>query len=74
MRLNDERIPVARLAGRVGVLFSDKEPDSRVLFLAADDELNYEAVMRIVDVAKSTTENLRIGIVTAAPVADAQSM
>jgi biopolymer transport protein TolR len=64
VRLNDESIPVADLALRVGELFESREPTDRVLFLAARDELNYEAVMRIVDVAKSGARGLRIGLVT----------
>jgi hypothetical protein len=35
-----------------------------VLFLAADDRLNYEVILRIVDLAKSGVEDLRIEFVT----------
>jgi biopolymer transport protein ExbD len=37
-----------------------------VLFLAADDRLNYEGVLRIVDRAKAEADGLRIGLVTRA--------
>jgi len=64
VRVDDERLPVAELAGRVSEIFATREGPERVLFLAADDGLNYEGVMRIVDVAKSEAEGLRIGLVT----------
>ena len=64
VRVNDELLPVADLAVRLDEIFSSREPEDRVLFLAAQEELNYEGVMRIVDVAKSGVEGLRIGLVT----------
>ena len=67
VRLNDEVLPVAALADRVGETFDPRPKDQRVLFLAADDRLNYEGVMRIVDLAKSGAEGLRIGLVTENP-------
>jgi hypothetical protein len=35
-----------------------------VLFLAADDRLNYEGVLRIVDLAKSGVDELKIEFLT----------
>jgi len=35
-----------------------------VLFLDADDRLNYEGVLRIVDLAKSNVEDLKIDFIT----------
>jgi len=64
VRLNDEELPVTDLAARIGEIFAAREATDRVLFLAADDQLNYEGVMRIVDVAKSGVDGLRIGLVT----------
>ena len=64
VRVNDELVPVADLAGRLGEIFSTREPADRVLFLAAQEELNYEGVMRIVDLAKTGALGLRIGLVT----------
>jgi len=64
VRLNDELVPAAELAGRLGEIFASREPADRVLFLAAQEELNYEAVMRIVDLAKTGVDGLRIGLVT----------
>jgi hypothetical protein len=37
----------------------------KVLFLAAQDKLNYEGVMRIVDICRTAAgEDLKLGIVT----------
>lgn len=63
VRVNDELVPVVDLAGRLGEIFGTRAPADRVLFLAAQEELNYEGVMRIVDVAKSGVDGLRIGLV-----------
>jgi biopolymer transport protein ExbD len=64
VRINDERVAVTDLADRVAEIFATREGPDRVLFLAANERLNYEGVMRIVDVAKSRVEGLRIGLVT----------
>jgi biopolymer transport protein ExbD len=64
VRVNEEIIPVHELAPRLQEIFEPREPTERVLFLAAQEQLNYEGVMRIVDVAKSGVEGLRIGLVT----------
>jgi biopolymer transport protein ExbD len=64
VRINDVVVPVTDLADRLDEIFAIREPEQRVLFLAAQEELNYEGVMRIVDIAKSRVEGLRIGLVT----------
>ena len=64
VRINDELVAVSDLASHLGEIFSPRAPADRVLFLAAQEELNYEGVMRIVDIAKSGVEGLRIGLVT----------
>ena len=62
--LNGQEIPVADLAARVQQMLGSRPSDGRVLFLSADDRLNYEGVLRIVDLAKSGVEDLRIEFVT----------
>ena len=58
--LDDQEISAAELPGRVATLLSGQPADKRVLFLAADDRLNYEGVLRIVDLAKSRVDDLSI--------------
>jgi biopolymer transport protein TolR len=61
----DERvIPAADLPARVAEIMSGRPTDQRVLFLAADEQLNYEAVLRVVDLAKSGVNDLKIEFVT----------
>ena len=62
--LDEREIPVADLPVRVAGILGGRPRNQRVLFLAADDRLNYEAVLRIVDLAKSGIEDLRIEFVT----------
>jgi biopolymer transport protein ExbD len=62
--LDAREIPVTDLPVRVAETLSGRPKDQRVLFLAADDRLNYEVILRIVDLAKSGVEGLRIEFVT----------
>jgi biopolymer transport protein ExbD len=61
--LNDEQIPAADLSARVAANLGDRPAEQRVLFLAADDRLNYEGVLRIIDLAKSGVDDLKIEFV-----------
>ena len=63
--LADREIPASELPARVAEVLGGRPRDQRVLFLAADDRLNYEGVLRIVDLAKSGVEDLTIGVITA---------
>ena len=61
--LADQEIPVAELPRRVKEVMGGQPKDQRILFLAADDSLNYEGVLRIVDLAKSGVDDLKIGVI-----------
>ena len=61
--LDEHEIPAADLPVRVAQILGDRPADQRVLFLAVDSSLNYEAVLRIVDFAKSNVDDLRIEFV-----------
>ena len=61
--LNDETVPAAELPARVADALGSRPPEEHVLFLAADDTLNYEGVLRIIDLAKSRVEDLKIEFV-----------
>jgi biopolymer transport protein ExbD len=58
--LADQKIPPSELPQRVANLLGARPPEKRVLFLAADDRMNYEGVLRILDLAKSNVEDLKI--------------
>ena len=62
--LDEHEIPVADLPARVAEILGGRSTGKRVLFLDADDRLNYEAVLRIVDLAKSGVDDLRIEFIT----------
>ena len=61
--LADQKIPAAELPARVAEILGGRPADSRVLFLSADDRLNYEGVLRIVDLAKSSVDDLTIAFI-----------
>jgi biopolymer transport protein TolR len=63
--LADQMIPAAELPVRVADILGSRPPEKRVLFLAADDRLNYEGVLRILDLAKSGVEDLKVEFITA---------
>jgi biopolymer transport protein ExbD len=58
--LANQKIPVDELPARVAEILGSQPEEKRVLFLAADDRLNYEGVLRIIDLAKSGVEDLQI--------------
>ena len=58
--LADQKIPAAELPARVADILGGQPAEKRVLFLAAADRMNYEAVLRIIDLAKSGVEDLKI--------------
>jgi biopolymer transport protein ExbD len=62
--LADQKIPAAELPARVGEILGSRPTEKRVLFLAADDRLNYEGVLRILDLAKSGVEDLKVEFIT----------
>ncbi len=62
--LADREIPATDLPARVAEILGGRPRDQRVLVLAADDQLNYEAILRIVDLAKSNVEDLTIEFIT----------
>jgi biopolymer transport protein TolR len=69
VRVNDEVVQVTDLSDHVAEVFADRVGSDRVLFLAAEEDLNYEGVMRILGLARSGAEDLRIGFVTERKVA-----
>jgi hypothetical protein len=62
--LADRDIPAAELPARVAELLGGRPVEKRVLFIAADNRLNYEGVLRIVDLAKTGVDDLTIEFIT----------
>ncbi len=62
--LGDQTIPATELPARLGEILGSRPAGKRVLFLAADDRLNYEGVLRILDLAKSGDEDLKVEFIT----------
>jgi biopolymer transport protein ExbD len=61
--LADQEFPATELTARIKEVMGGQPPDQRLLFLAADDRLNYEGVLRIVDLAKAGVDDLKIGVI-----------
>ncbi|HKQ60311.1 MAG TPA: biopolymer transporter ExbD [Candidatus Polarisedimenticolaceae bacterium] len=63
--LNKERVAATDLSARIGEIYKNRKAADRVLFLAAEEKLNYEGIIQILDLAKTGGgEDLKIGIVT----------
>jgi biopolymer transport protein ExbD len=62
--LANQDIPAAELPARVAEILGGQPTEKRVLFLDADDRLNYEGVLRIIDLAKSSVEDLKVEFIT----------
>jgi biopolymer transport protein TolR len=62
--LGDQKIAAAELPALVAQILGSRPTEQRVLFLAADDRLNYEGVLRILDLAKSSVEDLKVEFIT----------
>ena len=63
--LADQKIPAAELSARVAQILGGRPAEEHALFVAVDDRLNYEGVLRIIDLAKSGVEDLKIEFVAA---------
>ena len=62
--LADKKIPAAELPARVAEVLGSRPAEKRVLFLAADDRMNYEGVLRILDLAKSGVDDIKVEFIT----------
>jgi len=62
--LNKEEVDVSQLTTRITETFKNQKSQYKTLFLAAEEKLNYEGVIRILDTAKKGDDGLKIGIVS----------
>ena len=65
VQLDDQEVKAADLGAAVAKALGGRPKEKRVLFLAAEDGLNYEGVLRIVDMAKTDLDNVTIEVITA---------
>lgn len=64
VRLNKDSVRVEELARKMDEVFRNRKKIDKVVFLAAEEKLNYEGVMRILDIAKSGAgEDLKVALV-----------
>jgi len=61
--LADQLFPASELTAHIKAVMEGQPKEQRLLFLAADDRLNYEGVLRIVDLAKAGADDLKIGVI-----------
>jgi biopolymer transport protein TolR len=62
--LNKDSVDVAQLPIKIGEIFKNRKSSDKLLFLAAEEKLNYEGIVRILDLARKGDESLKIGIVS----------
>jgi len=62
--LNKEEVDVTQLPTRITEVFKNRKTSDKILFLAAEEKLNYEGIIRILDTAKKGDESLKVGIVS----------
>jgi len=62
--LNKDEVDVVQLPTKIGEIFKNRKAADKILFLAAEEKLNYEAVIRILDLARKGDEAVKIGIVS----------
>ena len=65
VRVNEDKITLADLGRTVEDLYRERRGSDRVLFIAVEDRFNYEAAMRIIDIARTGVQDLKIGVVLA---------
>lgn len=63
--VNDESMTLQELPGKLDAIYKARKKSDRILFLAAQEKLNYEGIVRILDIAKNAVgEDLKIAIVS----------
>ncbi len=62
--LNKDEVDVSQLATKIGDTFRNRKSSDKILFLAAEEKLNYEGIIRILDLARKGDETLKVGVVS----------
>lgn len=72
--INKDPVPVAEMGRRFKETFENRRSIDKILFLAAEEKLNYEGIVKILDIArKAVGEDLKVGIVTDEKIARMES-
>ena len=65
VRINKETVRATDLARRMSEVFKNRKSSDKIMFLAAQEKLNYEGIVQLLDMARAGAgEDLKIGIVT----------
>ena len=62
--LDGNDVAASELPARVAESLNGRPADQHIMFIAADDGMNYEVILRIVDLARSGVDDLRIEFLT----------
>jgi len=62
--LNKDEVEVGQLTTKVAEVFKNRKAVDKILFLAAEEKLNYEGIIRILDIARKGDDAVKIGIVS----------
>jgi biopolymer transport protein ExbD len=62
--INKDQIDASELPTRIGEIFKNRKSSDKILFLAAEEKLNYEGIIRLLDLAKKGDADLKVGIVS----------
>jgi len=62
--LNKDQIDVTQLSTKIGEIFKNRKTADKILFLAAEEKLNYEGIIRILDLARKGDDSVKIGVVS----------
>ncbi len=64
VRINNDPVSVTELPKRLDDIFKVRKKSDKILFFAAQEKLNYEGVIQILDIAKNAVgEDLKVAIV-----------
>ena len=72
--LNKDEVDIANLPTRIAETFKNRKSSDKILFLAAEEKLNYEGVVRILDAARKGDDGVKVGIVSDERLARPQSL
>src|SRR5262245_8463577 len=62
--INKDSLDVTQLPTKIGEVFKNRKSSEKILFLAAEEKLNYEGIIRILDLAKKGDDSLKVGTVS----------